>query len=140
MPSGFRRAGTDSFTSSVAGEYVGRTYERNDGSAVGLIASRASSPEAAQAGCVGLVKYAESRGLSALSASNRGDDGVVLVGRMGGQPSIMVLFRLGVFCGGATMIGPIVATGTADLNADAQLKHILDVMERRALAWPDGFR
>ena len=139
MPAGFARYGADQVTVGAGGDFAGRLFSRRDGSIFSLYSFRAVSGDAAALGCAAMLAELNREGFQSVSPSQRGDGGVAVVGRLNNQPASGVLFRLGVFCGGALMSGPIVAIGTADANASDQLAHILTLMEGRARAYPDGF-
>ena len=140
MPPRFARVGADQVRVLSGVEFVARAYGRPDGSAFLLFSTRAESPAMTGVACSGLVRGLTAEGFEVVSESQRGEGGVVMIGRVQGQPATAVLFRYGVFCGGAMMAGPIIASGTSDPNAVEQLGHVLTIMESRARAYPDGFR
>jgi len=119
---------------------ISRKYLRRDGSAFDIIVARTDSKGGAAAACLGLVEAATARGFEAISQSQRGDGGILLIGRINGRASTAVFFTLGVVCGGAVMSGPIIDAGTSDANAAEQFGHVLTQIERKARAYPDGYR
>ena len=140
MPPGFVASGADQVSLISDGELVSRLFQGRDGSTFGVIAARTQSPAGAGAACLGLVEAATERGYEAVSQSQRGDGGILLIGRINGQPATAVFFTLGVVCGSTVMSGPIIGTGTSDANAAEQFGHVLTVIERKARAYPDGYR
>lgn len=143
IPSGLRRIGDDTVRVEGGYEVVGRRYAADDWTNVFLFSARAASIDAAAASCTSIVDHATGQGLDVVADTRRGEGGVVMVGTIRRVPATAVFFRYGVFCGGGMIVGPIavyMGSGNAEPSTGDPLHEALVAMEKRARAYPDGFR